>query len=469
VLFSSFIFISAFLPLTIAVYYCVPRVARTYVLLAASIVFYAWGDFRYLSIMFGVIALNYLGALVVEALPRHLSLARKAFVASFILGNIGVLVYFKYFDFIMVNLSWLTDMDYALRNIVMPLGISFYTFQGLSYLVDVYRGEIVAQRNLLNLSLFISFFPQLVAGPILKYHDVCEEIACRRETVEHFVYGLQRFVMGLGRKVLVANSMGFIADRIFSQEIGTFDAVTAWGGAVAYSLQLYFDFSGYSDMAIGLGAMFGFHFKENFEYPYVSTSISEFWRRWHISLSTWFKEYLYIPLGGNRVSKLRNILNLALVFLATGIWHGAAWNFILWGMIHGLLVIAEKVTGFSKVGDRLLSKVVHHCYLLFFVICAWVLFRAEDLTHAVGYLRSMFGLVECHPIYEIGYYFSHFSILMMLVAAVLAFGAARGILIRQNHSLLGRCAFNVWLVCVFVLSQVFLAGATYNPFIYFRF
>ena len=314
--------------------------------------------------MFGVVAVNFVGALLLEMAFCEKGFVRKLMAAVFICANIGVLMYFKYFDFIMINVSALVNIEYVLRNIVMPLGISFYTFQGLSYLIDVYRGEIKAQRNFINLALFISFFPQLVAGPILKYHDVFQEFEFRHESIEQFAYGLRRFIMGLSRKVLIANSMGYVADHVFSQPIGSFSVITSWGGAVAYSLQLYFDFSGYSDMAIGLGAMFGFHFKENFNYPYAATSITDFWRRWHISLSTWFKEYLYIPLGGSRVGKSRNLMNLFVVFLVTGIWHGAAWTFVAWGLLHGFLIIMEKATGFNKVGTGTLSRFVHHFYLL---------------------------------------------------------------------------------------------------------
>lgn len=468
-LFSSFVFLSAFLPLTLLCYYVAPRRARNAVLLAASMVFYAWGDFDYLGIMLGIVLVDYFGAIALERIHAGRPRLRALALGVFVTANLAVLFYFKYFNFVMDNLSSLAGVEWALRRIAMPLGISFYTFQGLSYLVDVYRGEIPAQKDLPTLALFISYFPQLVAGPILKYHDVCAEMESRQETFAHFAYGARRFIMGFAKKVLVANSMAVVADSVFGESAGALDVVTAWGGAVAYSLQLYFDFSGYSDMAIGLGAMFGFHFLENFNYPYSSLSITEFWRRWHISLSTWFKEYLYIPLGGNRVTKARNIFNLAVVFLVTGVWHGAEWTFVLWGAFHGVFILLEKLTGWHKRVEGALMTALHRTYLLLVVLFGWVLFRAESIGYAFDYVRSMFGLLPTAPTHETAYYFTNFNLLVMVVATVLSVGACGRLLTIAAASPWRQRLLDAWLIILLVLSMSFLAGASYNPFIYFRF
>lgn len=468
-LFSSFVFLSAFLPLTLLCYYVTPRRMRNFVLLVASMVFYAWGDFNYLGIMLGIVLVDYFGAIALENIHAGRLRLRALALGVFVAANLAVLFYFKYFNFVMDNLSALAGVEWAFRRIAMPLGISFYTFQGLSYLVDVYRGEIPAQRDLPTLALFISYFPQLVAGPILKYHDVCAEMESRRETLEHFAYGVRRFIMGFAKKVIVANSMAAVADSVFGESPDALNAVTAWGGAVAYSLQLYFDFSGYSDMAIGLGAMFGFHFLENFNYPYSSLSITEFWRRWHISLSTWFKEYLYIPLGGNRVSKARNIFNLSVVFLVTGIWHGAEWTFVAWGVYHGAFILLEKLTGWHKRVDGVLMAVLHRAYLLLVVLFGWVLFRAESIGYAFDYVRNMFALLPTTPTRETAYYFSNFSLFVMAAAVVLSVGACGRLLAAAAASQWRQRIFDAWLIFLLVVSMSFLAGASYNPFIYFRF
>ncbi len=467
-LFSSFVFLSFFLPIVLGAYYALPSKCRNHVLLVSSLVFYAWGDFDYLGILLGVVVLNYFGALILERISRD-GVLRRSVMTVFVLLDVGVLFYFKYFDFVMSNAALLTGGEYVLRGIVMPLGISFYVFQSISYLVDVYRGEIEAQRNLLTLALFVSYFPQLVAGPILKYHDVKNEMESRAETLDHFVYGVRRFVMGLAKKVILANTLGQVADAVFGTDIGSFGVSAAWLGAVAYSLQLYFDFSGYSDMAIGLGAMFGFHFLENFNYPYLSKSISEFWRRWHISLSTWFKEYLYIPLGGNRVSKSRNLFNLGVVFLATGIWHGAEWTFVVWGAYHGVLILAEKLTGWHKTGADGVSSAAHRAYLLFAVIIGWVIFRSPTMDYALGYLGVMFGIRDVNPVWELAYYASPIRIMAMVIAVVLSAGPYRLVDTFVGKRTTYRMLTDVWTVFLFLLTITFLAGSSYNPFIYFRF
>lgn len=367
-----------------------------------------------------------------------------------------------------INHLFHTHIDFI--DVIMPIGISFYTFQALSYVVDVYRGEVKAQRDIYKLALYITLFPQLVAGPIVKYHDVAEQISCRTVTFDKVAYGVKRFIIGLAKKMLIANTLGAVADKIFAQPVEQFDTLTAWIGAIAYTLQLYYDFSGYSDMAIGLGSIFGFKFLENFNYPYISKSITEFWRRWHISLSTWFKEYLYIPLGGNRVSQRRNLFNLFVVFLATGIWHGASWNFVFWGLWHGIFIIFEKITGWHKRSGGLKINIAQHLYTIFAFVIGWVMFRADNMAYACEYIKNMFGLIAEHQItYKLPYYIDNIEIIAFTAAVFCAMPLFKGMLdIKYKHKVL-RTLVNVWLILLFVLSSAEIAASTYNPFIYFRF
>lgn len=467
--FSSIVFFSVFLPLTLGGYYLVGERFRNRFLLVASLLFYAWGDFRYLGVMLSVVFVNYFGALVVDALPSEWRCRRTFAVSFFVLLDLLVLGYFKYFDFLCVNLAQLFSFEYAVRGIVLPLGISFYTFQGLSYLIDVYRGEAEAQTDLVDLALFITFFPQLIAGPILKYHDLAAQITAREESLDRFVAGVRRFMIGFARKVLIANTLGIVADTVFGSPVDSFGSLVAWGGAIAYSLQLYFDFSGYSDMAIGLGKMFGFEFLENFNYPYVSSSVTEFWRRWHISLSTWFKEYLYIPLGGNRVPKGRVLLNLLVVFLATGVWHGAEWTFFAWGALHGLFILMEKMTGLHKLSGSKVLRVARHVYLLVVVVFAWVLFRSESISYALAYWLNMMGRGDGRQLYDLSYYFPPMVCAVMAVAIPLSCGMGRRLLDISAMRSWPRVIADFIVFSAFGLSLAFLAGGTYNPFIYFRF
>ena len=352
----------------------------------------------------------------------------------------------------------------------MPIGISFYTFQALSYVIDVYRQETKVQRDIYKLALYICLFPQLIAGPIVKYHDIDEQINNRHITFDKVAYGVKRFIIGLSKKMLIANTLGAVADKIFEQPVEQFDTLTAWIGAIAYSLQLFYDFSGYSDMAIGLGSIFGFKFLENFNYPYISKSITEFWRRWHISLSTWFKEYLYIPLGGNRVSKAHNYVNLFIVFLATGLWHGAAWNFIFWGLWHGMFIILEKATGWHKKEGGWMITLVQHTYCIAAFVVGWVMFRADNMVYAWDYIKNMFGLIsEYKIVYKLGYYVDNIEIITFVAAIICAMPVFGNILNIKYERKLLRAGVNLWLVILFILSSAVIAASTYNPFIYFRF
>lgn len=465
-LFSSLTFLFIFLPLVVGVYFVLPRRFRNDWLLAVSILFYAWGEPVYLGMMFFVIFSNYLGALLVERIRGPGG--RFTALLAVVLINLGFLVYFKYFNFIAANLNaaFGTGLDFI--QVVMPIGISFYTFQAVSYLVDVYRRDVPAQRDVYKVALYIALFPQLVAGPIVKYHDIAVQLRERTETWDDVILGLQRFVAGLAKKVLIANTLGAVVDKTFALPVGSFSASQAWLGAVFYALQLYFDFSGYSDMAIGLCRVFGFHIPENFNYPYISTSITEFWRRWHISLSTWFKEYLYIPLGGNRVPARRMYVNLAIVFLATGLWHGAQWTFVVWGLYHGFFIILEKLTGWNqaKTGWR---RVLQHVYLLLTAIAGWVIFRADNLGHAWNYLRLMFGGLAAEPCYGWPYFIQGSSLVALGVGLAAATGVFRNLLTAFGTRRAYPWILNAWLLVLYFLCFLSLAGSTYNPFIYFRF
>lgn len=467
-LFSSMTFIFMFLPIFSTVYFLARKELQNYVLLIASIIFYAWGEPRYLAIMILTILVNYIGANYINR--SHNPTHRKLLLITTVAINLSFLFYFKYFNFVINNINELFKTHIDFINIVMPIGISFYTFQALSYVVDVYRKDVPVQKDIYQLALYITLFPQLVAGPIVRYHDVAEQISNRNVTFDKVAYGVKRFIIGLSKKMLLANTLGSIADKIFSQPVEYFDTLTAWIGAIAYTLQLYYDFSGYSDMAIGLGYILGFKFLENFNYPYISKSITEFWRRWHISLSTWFKEYLYIPLGGNRVSKKRNIFNLLIVFLATGIWHGASWNFIFWGLWHGIFIIFEKISGWHKKEGNIKIVLTQHIYTIFVFVLGWVMFRADNMIYAYEYIKNMFGLISKHQIaYSLAYYIDNIEILAFSIAILCTMPIFKKILeIKSKHKILYSIV-NIWLIVLFILSASSIAASTYNPFIYFRF
>ena len=462
-LFSSMTFVFMFLPIVCALYLLSQKRFHNPILLAASILFYAWGEPKYLAIMLLTILINYAGAIAVEKFNH-----KKLWLIFTIIVDLGLLIYFKYFNFIIDNINNLFHSHINAIDVIMPIGISFYTFQALSYVIDVFRGDCKAQKDIYKLALYICLFPQLIAGPIVKYHDVAEQIEDRKVNFDKVTIGVKRFIIGLSKKMLIANTLGAIADKIFTQPADTFSPLVAWLGSISYTLQLYYDFSGYSDMAIGLGLIFGFQFMENFNYPYISKSITEFWRRWHISLSTWFKQYLYIPLGGNRISKNRTYINLGIVFLLTGIWHGASWNFVFWGIWNGFFIILEKMTGWHNDTDKLPVKILKHIYTIFVFVLGWVMFRADNMTYAWTYLKNMFGLVKVHDItYTMMYYVDNIEIITLIAAILCAMPIFRNMIHIEKKTV--KLLVNIWLLVLFILSSASIAASTYNPFIYFRF
>ena len=465
--FSTPIFLFYFLALTLLVYYVVPRKGRNVVLLISSLFFYYWGEREYVAIMFLSTAIDYTHGMLVERCKKkgNDKGARMA-VATSIIFNLALLLFFKYWDFLAGSLQAMGLTFMPVLNIHLPIGISFYTFQTMSYTIDVYRGDTRAQRNIINFGTFVTLFPQLIAGPIIKYKDLGDQINERTTSTEKFASGVQIFMVGMAKKVLVANNVGMLWEAYKAMSAGELTVLGAWLGVIAFTFQIYFDFSGYSDMAIGLGRMLGFEFLPNFNYPYISKSITEFWRRWHISLSTWFREYLYIPLGGNRCSKPRWMFNLLVVWAATGIWHGASWNYLIWGLYFFVLLMLEK---FFLL--KVLSKapaLVGHIYTLFFVVVSWAIFAIEDFAQLGSYLKVMFGLGGV-PLMDakLGYYVtSYLPILLVAAVASTPLGA------KLYHKLKTPAAEVVCTVLVLaglVVCTAYLVDGTYNPFLYFRF
>lgn len=470
-IFTSPIFLFGFLPILFLVYFSAPSKVRNPILLISSIIFYAWGEIFYTGIMLISIIINYYVGLIIQKDIRD---SRKLVLIIGVSLNLLLLGTFKYANFICNNinslLSFFNIPSYDLAPVHLPLGISFFTFQAISYIVDVYRKETVAQKSILDLALYITLFPQLVAGPIIRYHDIAQQIVVRTHSIENFALGSQRFALGLAKKMLIANPLGSVADTAFASSGSDLTLPIAWIGIVAYSLQIYFDFSAYSDMAIGLGRIFGFTFLENFNYPYISKSVREFWRRWHISLSSWFRDYVYIPLGGNRLTTARTYINLSIVFLLTGVWHGASWNFIVWGMFHGFFLAIEHA-GFSTVLGKL-WKPFQHMYLLLIVMCGWVFFKADDLPHAFGYLSAMFDInrltITALDIYQL---IDNEVLIAFCFALIFSFPVHQKFqaIVGAEPKKIIQIAYLSVTVSVFYLAILKVSSSTYNPFIYFRF
>ncbi len=491
--FSSLIFLFAFLPLTLASYAVAGRNHRNFVLLVASLLFYAWGEAGFVLLMVASALVNYgFGLLIDTRANPH----RRWLVLAGVALNLLPLLFFKYTIFLFESLRDITGLsvlpDLLASDIHLPIGISFFTFQAISYLVDVYRSTVKAQRNLLDLALYIALFPQLIAGPIVRYHEISQQLRDRRSDWLDVQEGSRRFLVGLVKKVLIANAMGQVADHVFGLPVESVNAGLAWIGVLAYSLQIYFDFSGYSDMAIGLGRIFGFRFPENFNYPYVARSITEFWRRWHITLSRWFRDYVYIPLGGNREGYARTSFNLVLVFVLCGLWHGAAWTFLVWGLLHGLFLVIERL-GFDRVLSRL-PVALQHAYTLLVVLLGWVFFRADTLPHALGYLRAMFdfGRPDFLDVYLVTYQNPEFWLFLLAgvvfstpIGSILmpvrehasadkpnpgqvAAGDGTGTASRLRENIQDMVTVSaLLLLSLYAVASLIASG--YNPFLYFRF
>ena len=465
--FSTPIFMFYFLVLTLFVYYIVPRRGRNVVLLVASLAFYYWGERDYVAIMFLSTAIDFTHGLLVERCKaKGNDKGARMAVASSVVFNLALLGFFKYWDFIAGSLQAAGLTFVPVLNIHLPIGISFYTFQTMSYTIDVYRGDARAQRSILNFGTFVTLFPQLIAGPIIKYKDLGDQIDERTCSTERFASGVQIFMVGLGKKLLIANNVGLLWDSYKAMDPGQLTVAGAWLGVLAFTFQIYFDFSGYSDMATGLGRMLGFEFLPNFNYPYISKSITEFWRRWHISLSTWFREYLYIPLGGNRCSKPRWMFNLFMVWAATGIWHGASWNYLLWGLYFFLLLMLEKFV-LLKPLERA-PALVGHVYTLLLVMVSWAIFALEDLGHLGSYLKVMFGMGGV-PLADgaFGYYLT--SYLPVLCAAAVSSTPLGRAAYRNLGQKAQYVACTLLVVSGLLVCTAYLVASTYNPFLYFRF
>ncbi len=463
--FSSTTFLFLFLPIVLIAYYNPVFKSLSFknaVLIVSSIFFYAWGEPRYVLLMLGSILINWALGLAVEKNKTN-GKGKTALVFSVIV-NIGMLFVFKYLTFTLENINSLLHTHIDTLNITLPIGISFFTFQAMSYVIDVYRGDGEVQKNPCNVALYISFFPQLIAGPIVRYQTIADQIKERHENFDEFTNGAYRFMMGFIKKVLIANNVAIVADGIFDNEVGSVSS--AWLGALAYTLQILFDFSGYSEMAIGLGKMFGFEFLENFDYPYISKSVSEFWRRWHISLGTWFRDYVYFPLGGSRVKKKsRLVFNLFIVWTLTGIWHGANWTFVVWGLFYFVILALEKLTGFSKK-----LGFFSHIYTLLLVIIGWVIFRAKNIASAWDYLKDMFGFGSL-PLIDgtTKFYLSNYCFFLVL-GLVFCFPIIRTVKSKmKKNKPIYTLIYGIVLTVFFLISVTYTVKGTYNPFIYFNF
>lgn len=474
-LFSSITFLGFFLPITLLLYYIVPfRKYRNVVLLFASLLFYAWGEPKFVLLMMGSIIFNYaMGIIIAE------KNSPKIILIFSILINIGILFVFKYLGFsckiINAIIESLHLKPLSVINLVLPIGISFYTFQEISYLVDVYNDKNMVQKNMLNLGLYITFFPQLIAGPIVRYHDINAQIEERNESIEKFSAGIERFIVGLSKKVILANTFALVCDSIYNSSFKEYGTLASWIAAIAYSLQIYYDFSGYSDMAIGIAKMFGFDLLENFNYPYAASSITDFWKRWHISLTNFFRDYVYISLGGNRKGNHRTILNRFIVFFLTGLWHGASFNFIFWGLAHGLSMIAERSSKIFESKGRLI-KLFHRILTLLTVIFLWVLFR-NGTKDTVKIWLKMFGLYDLifsgsaagktNPLFM--YYVDAKFFILLIFGILLSFPWWKRINAQLINPSALKIAKYICLICLLAVCFSFLASNTYNPFIYFRF
>lgn len=463
--FSSLSFIFLFMPLFFIIYLLFKDIKiKNIILLIFSLFFYAWGESIYVFLMLGCIIINYLMAIIIEKQKNS-----KTYLILTIIIDISILCVFKYTDFLIDTLNFIFSVNIRNLNIPLPIGISFFMFQIISYIVDVYRKEVKAQKNLLFLGAYVSAFPQLIAGPIVRYQTIAKELTDRSVSINDFAIGIRRFIIGLFKKIVLSNNVGYICNSILRTNASNFGFTGAWLGVICYTLQIYFDFSGYSDMAIGLGRMMGFHFLENFNYPYIASSITDFWRRWHISLSTFFRDYVYISLGGNRVNFKRWVFNISVVWLLTGLWHGASWNFVLWGVYYGLLLVIEKLYLIKYIKG--LNRLWQSAYTMFFVIIGWAIFRIEDIAKLIDCIKAMFFYYSMGSIDYFAYIqvFQIKYIVIFVISILAATPVFKYITAKIEKLKCGQALKDIILIIMFIISILFLIVSDYNPFIYFRF
>lgn len=466
--FSSIVFLFTFLPITLILYYISPRKMKNIVLLLISLIFYAWGEPVYVFLMMFTTVFDYLIGLLINKYRRNKIKSKRIFIFA-VLVNLGILGFFKYYGFVIENINGVFSLNIGYNQLPLPIGISFYTFQTLSYVIDVYLDKVKVQKSLISFGLYVTMFPQLVAGPIVRYTDIDYQLKHRTHSMNKFGEGVDRFIQGLSKKVLLANNIGMIFTSIQQYDASEISVLTAWLAIAAYTLQLYFDFSGYSDMAIGLGKMLGFDFIENFNYPYISKSVTEFWRRWHISLGSWFREYVYIPLGGNRCSTIFQLRNLCIVWFLTGLWHGADWNFILWGLYYGLILIIEKFL-LKDILEKM-PGFIQHIYTMVLVMIGWTFFGIESIQKSLEYIKVMFFLNGNKIIDSTFIYYLHTNLILLIILILCSTPIVNKVFkkIIQNGRMEGvTLAVTVQFVLLF-LSIAYLVNETYNPFLYFRF
>lgn len=467
--FTSLTFIFLFLPLVIIFYFLKENTTyRNFILFVFSIIFYAWGEPVYIIIMFLSTINDYVHALLIDKFKhRNQTSKAKWLLLSSILINLGLLGVFKYGNFIIFNINSLLNLNFKLPNLTLPIGISFYTFQTMSYTIDVYRNEVEVQRDFLSLGTYVSMFPQLIAGPIVRYSTIEKELKMRTSTWDNVSEGIQRFIIGLSKKVLIANQMAILADTLIGNIHYDRGMLLAWIGIISYSFQIYYDFSGYSDMAIGLGKIFGFNFLENFNYPYISKSVTEFWRRWHISLGTWFRDYVYIPIGGNRVGKLNWLRNVVVVWFLTGLWHGASWNFVMWGLYYGLILVIEKFALINWLNR--LPKLLQKLYTYLVVLYGWVLFRIESVTEIKEFTKALVGYYGKGLVIDLYDLNLGYLLPFVIVAFIGATPIPTSLVKRFNYKMSFRWTEDLLLIMIFILSVMYLVNDSFNPFIYYRF
>lgn len=475
--FSNLVFLFVFLPIVLLLYFLMPTKFKNFFLLITSLFFYAWGEPKYVLLMILSIIMNYLFGIFVHQSREKLFLKKSILIFS-IISNLAILGFYKYSTFVVENINALFGLNITNEPLPLPIGISFFTFQAMSYVIDIYRKNADVQKNIWDFALYIALFPPLIAGPIIRYNTIADQIKKRVHSMELFSDGVRQFIIGLGKKVIIANPLGEVADTIFAINPGDLSTTTAWIGILAYTLQIYFDFSGYSDMAIGIGKMFGFKFLANFNYPYIARSISDFWRRWHISLSSWFRDYVYIPLGGNRKGTWKTYRNLLIVWTITGFWHGASWTFMAWGFYYGILISIERL-GLGKILDKI-WRPVQHIYVLIIVMIGWVFFRADSFSYSFDFIQTMFGMNGTPLLDNRAIGFLHDNTYLLILGLFLSMPIYPWIT-KKLDQLMENGAWNTVLMPIryiggpivyfvlFLFVVMFLVNSTYNPFIYFRF